>query len=75
MANFHRGEGREEPVCMVNGCSSPAVRSLPGKKVEGNIAAGLKTEARRVHLCKEHYKEYKRNTKQERLANSLSWER
>jgi hypothetical protein len=51
--------------CSVTGCGDDAVRSLPTDKVK---AAGLKVEkARRVYLCKEHYKEFKRNTKQERV--------
>ncbi|MEM4729575.1 MAG: hypothetical protein QXH42_07450 [Thermoplasmata archaeon] len=75
VAEFHRGQGRDAPICMVAGCTSPAVRSIPLKKVQGNISAGLKTEARRVHLCKMHYKEYKRRTREERIVNSLAWGR
>ena len=75
MGEPHRRETSESQVCMVRGCSEPAVRSLPMKKVEGNISAGLKTEARRVQLCKAHYREYKRNTRAERITESLAWER
>jgi hypothetical protein len=50
--------------CNVTGCSNIAVRSISTEKV---IAAGLKVgEIRRVYLCKEHYKEFKRQTKQQR---------
>ncbi|MBM4249147.1 MAG: hypothetical protein FJ149_06875 [Euryarchaeota archaeon] len=66
----------DEAVCGVKGCEKAAVRSLPTKKVSGNIAAGLKgEEARRTPLCKEHYREYKRATKDERLTDSLGWQR
>ncbi|HDI42303.1 MAG: hypothetical protein DRN03_01630 [Thermoplasmata archaeon] len=50
--------------CSVVGCDQPAVRSLSSDKV---IRAGLNVErGRRAYLCREHYKEYKRRTKNER---------
>ena len=50
--------------CSVAGCDKEAVRSLSSEKVS---SAGLKVgEARRAYLCKDHYKEYKRETKKER---------
>jgi len=51
--------------CSVTGCGNEAVRSLATDKV---TAAGLKVgEVRRAYLCKMHYKEFKRQTKQERM--------
>jgi len=51
--------------CSVTGCGNDAVRSIATDKV---TAAGLKVdESRRAYLCKEHYKEFKRQTKQERM--------
>jgi hypothetical protein len=51
--------------CTVAECENEAVRSLPAEKV---TAAGLKVaETRRAYLCKEHYKEYKKETKRERM--------
>jgi len=51
-------------LCSVEGCGREAVRSLPADKVE---AAGLKVKgSRRVYLCKEHYKEYKKAMKKEK---------
>lgn len=51
--------------CSVIGCSNDAIRSLPTEKVK---AAGLKMgEVRRAYLCREHYKEFKKNTKQDRI--------
>ncbi len=50
--------------CTVTGCDKDAVRSLPADKV---TATGLKVgETRRAYLCKEHYKEFKKETKTER---------
>jgi hypothetical protein len=76
MAELHHRMKDVEEVCGVKGYKQTAVRSLPTKKVSGNVAAGLKGEdARRTHLCKEHYREYKRATKDERVTDSLAWQR
>lgn len=51
--------------CSVVGCDKQAVRSLPRDKVS---KAGLNvSEARRAYLCKDHYKEFKKETKKERM--------
>ena len=51
--------------CSVVGCDKEAVRSLSTEKVS---AAGLKVgTARRAYLCKGHYKEYKKETKKEKM--------
>ncbi len=57
--------------CDVEGCGNPAVRSLPAGKV---AAAGLKVSGgRRVYLCREHYKEYKKRTRKEREMEISRW--
>ena len=51
--------------CSVSGCNNYAIRSLPTDKVK---SAGLKVgESRRAFLCKEHYKEFKKGTKKDRV--------
>jgi hypothetical protein len=76
MPELHHKMGPSEEVCGVKGCKDKAVRSLPTKKLEGNIADGLKSdEPKRTHLCKEHYREYKKKTKDERLTDTLAWKR
>ncbi len=51
--------------CSVARCDKEAVRSLSNDKVS---AAGLKVgEERRSYLCKEHYKEFKKRTKKEKM--------
>jgi hypothetical protein len=52
--------------CSVVGCDRQAIRSLSTEKVN---SAGLKVgERRRSYLCKEHYKEFKKKTKKEKMA-------
>ena len=50
--------------CSVVRCKNDAIRSLPVDKVK---QAGLKVgEVRRAYLCREHYKEYKKESKKDR---------
>lgn len=51
--------------CSVLGCNNTASRSIA---VEKASKAGLKVESsRRAYLCKDHYKEFKKKTKKDRL--------
>ena len=51
--------------CSVVGCGKEAVRSLSREKVS---ATGLKVGGtRRSYLCKDHYKEYKKETKKDKM--------
>lgn len=50
--------------CNVNGCDKDGVRSLNTTKVEN---AGLQVSGgKKTVLCKEHYKEWKKATKDDR---------
>ncbi|MEM1537889.1 MAG: hypothetical protein QXK12_04670 [Candidatus Nezhaarchaeales archaeon] len=51
-----------------NLCLKPAVRSLPMKDAISifSEAKKLKAEGRRIYVCKEHYKEYKKKVKESR---------
>ncbi len=50
--------------CSVVNCGELAIRSISLEKVE---SAGLQlSESKRGYLCKEHYKEYKKNSKDDR---------
>jgi hypothetical protein len=56
--------GGGEP-CSVEGCSSEAIRSLSPKRLSGT-SLRLKTGSRKAALCKEHYKQFKKETKEQR---------
>lgn len=50
--------------CSVTDCTSPAERSISGNAVSGS---GLKVPSdKRVYLCHEHYKVWKKATKKDR---------
>ncbi len=61
-----------EKTCDVVGCDKPAVKTVARKKAEKvlNLKGGKSTK---VHLCKEHYKEFKKKTKKEREIERLGW--
>jgi hypothetical protein len=70
MAQRKEGGGKKE--CDVKGCNEEAVRSLSAKKI---YKAGLDIPEGRgnAHLCKEHYKDYKKSTKEDRKLQRLGW--
>ncbi|MEM0155676.1 MAG: hypothetical protein QW597_03630 [Thermoplasmataceae archaeon] len=58
-------------TCEVSGCDRESF-----KTVEGELASkvfSLKEKKTKIHLCKEHYKEYKKNTKKERELKRMDW--
>jgi len=51
--------------CSVTGCGKEAIRSIPTDKLS---AAGLKVDkVRRAYLCKDHYKEFKKGMRKEKM--------
>jgi hypothetical protein len=51
--------------CSVIGCNAEATRSITREKVS---AAGLRVdENKRSYLCRDHYKEYKKGSKKDKL--------
>jgi hypothetical protein len=51
--------------CSISGCSRDAVRSLSASEV---AKAGLNVGTeRRAYLCKDHYKEYKKATRKDKM--------
>ena len=59
-------------TCNIAGCEEKGVRSLNTAKVE---SAGLRSDSdsRKSVLCREHYKEYKKETKKDRELERARW--
>jgi hypothetical protein len=59
--------------CSVSGCGREAARSLSAEKVR---SAGLSvgSSERRAYLCKEHYKEYKKKTKKDKMLEKWRYQ-
>jgi hypothetical protein len=53
--------------CSVKGCVKEAIRSLP---IDDVTAAGIEVHGtRRVYLCRDHYKQYKKSAKKEQMVD------
>lgn len=60
--------------CNVDGCSNDGARSLNSSRVE-NAGLRLNTSAKKTILCKEHYKEWKKETKDDRDLERARFDR
>jgi hypothetical protein len=65
----------EKEGCSVSGCEEKVKKAVSYKKIQ-KVLPKLKFDkpGKRVHLCKEHYKEFKKVTKNERKLEKLTWE-
>jgi len=58
----------------VSGCGQQAARSLStGKVKEALPDLRLASDARRTHLCRDHYRQFRKKTKEERELERLGW--
>jgi hypothetical protein len=60
--------------CNVIGCDKDAVRSLTTSKVEGT-GLSISGSPKKTTLCKDHYKEWKKATKDEREVERARYDR
>jgi len=67
-----RKQESEEVRCEVSGCRADAARSISAKKV-GDSGLSISKKMGNVHLCKEHYREFKKATKKDRELDRLGW--
>jgi hypothetical protein len=67
MAREERGE---EATCDITGCQNRAERSLPASKLK-KTNLDFDSSLKRVHLCKEHYRVYKKETRLERKLETM----
>jgi hypothetical protein len=59
--------------CSVEGCEQSAQRSMSGSKAR--MASDLVVDSdKRVYLCKTHYKEWKKATKDDRENERARWQ-
>ncbi|MDR0791168.1 MAG: hypothetical protein LBE47_01350 [Methanomassiliicoccaceae archaeon] len=66
-------ESSEAKKCDVSGCSKEAERSISLKQVKAS-SLSIKPECTRsAHLCKDHYREFKKETKKDRKLDKLGY--
>ena len=60
-----------EKICAVPNCGKESFQTVPGDLAHKAFPS---IEAKgKVHLCKEHYREYKKATKKERELKRMDW--
>ncbi|MDR0779044.1 MAG: hypothetical protein LBE48_06390 [Methanomassiliicoccaceae archaeon] len=60
-------------TCDVSGCSKEAERSVSLKQVRSSSLSIRPECARSAHLCKDHYREFKKETKKDRKLEQLGY--
>ena len=74
MAERHALRKGSTESCSVAGCGEPAMKSVSAREADKKAKLSLEGSASgRAHLCKYHYKEYKKATKSERELDRLAW--
>jgi hypothetical protein len=68
------GESEEsgQDPCVVPGCGAPSVRHLARTEVR-KVFTMLPEKGRRAPLCRDHYREWKKSTKEARRLDRLAW--
>jgi hypothetical protein len=62
----------ESDKCSIDGCDNKAERSISRSKAEEGLEGlTFRGEGKRASLCKEHYRKYKKNTKEDRELEML----
>jgi hypothetical protein len=59
--------------CSAQGCDSPAERSISSSKAAMAVDLGIDTSSKRTYLCRQHYKEWKKATKEDRENERARW--
>jgi len=60
--------------CSVDGCKKNYERSISFKLVSQSGLKLKSDKAKKAYLCKEHYKEYKKKSKDDRKVQKWRWE-
>lgn len=60
--------------CNVDGCDGDGVRSLNTSKVE-NAGLRVNSSGKKSVLCRDHYKEYKKESKEDRALERARFDR
>lgn len=68
--NISLSDGEQE-VCSVSGCGKTPKRSIPRKRVEKTGSFSLQGSSRKVNLCSDCYRIFKKSSKKDRTMESL----
>ncbi|MDH3366018.1 MAG: hypothetical protein OEM29_08480 [Thermoplasmata archaeon] len=68
-----RHASEKKRTCDATDCNKEASRSVSGKKVDKAGMSLSSDPAKSAHLCKDHYREFKKKTKKDRTLERLDW--
>ena len=60
-------------TCSVKGCTEQAEKSMSESKVRMANDLDLSSTNKRIYLCRNHYKEWKKATKEDRETERARW--
>ena len=60
--------------CSIQGCDQTAQRSMSGSKASMALNLDLDPTSKRIYLCKVHYREWKKASKNERENERARWD-
>jgi len=60
--------------CSIQGCDQTAQRSMSGSKASMALNLDLDSTSKRIYLCKSHYREWKKASKNERENERARWD-
>ena len=61
-------------ACSVQGCDRIALRSMSGSKAAMAIDLMIDSANKRIYLCRQHYKDWKKATKDDRENERARWD-
>ncbi len=74
MKHRRKSKRKSKKTCDVKGCDKKKKKSVSGGKVSKKTDLEIESSGRNTYLCKEHWKEYKKATKEERETKRLNWD-
>jgi hypothetical protein len=60
--------------CSIQGCDQTAQRSMSASKASMALNLDLDSTSKRIYLCKAHYREWKKASKNERENERARWD-
>ncbi len=64
----------KKKTCDVKGCDEPKKKSVPVGKAEKKADLDVEAEGSTAYLCKKHWKEFKKATKEDRELDQIGWD-
>lgn len=61
-------------TCDVKGCEEKKKKSVPAGKASKKADLDIESDGSKAYLCKKHWKDYKKATKEDRELKQIGWD-